>query len=129
MQQLSGTDPVYAVQTFGSAPQLVQIAANGRQRSFQIDYYAEVPSIAKIYNFTITLKCDGTMEVLGENLGPDLGCTPGISIIFSTGIPASTYSVSETDDDIVLVNVTDYAPGGGCPDELAYQVELRFTEH
>ncbi len=133
MEQLSGADPYYAIQTFGNAPQLVQIATNGRQRSFQIDYYGDEPSVARIYNFTITLKCDGTLEVFGENLGPQLGCTPEIiddpSIGFSTGIPASTYSVSETDDDIVLVNVTDFEPDGGCPGENAYQVELRFTEH
>ena len=57
-----------------------------------------------------------------------LGCEL-ISIGFSSGSPISTYTddFDGTQDEVMLVNVTDFDPVGNC-DANPYQVELRFTK-
>ncbi len=125
MEQLSGADPFYASEVFGDT-QIVEITANGTNRSFNFVYFPGI--FDSDYNFTMNLVCN-EIQVSGTiNPGNGtLGCDGVSSIEFGTGNPISTYTQGEVEDDIMLVNVTDFAVANECG-VSPYQVELRFTE-
>ena len=122
MEQLSGLDPFFASETFGDT-QVVNIIADGYSRSFDFLYFPGI--FDSDYNFTMTLAC-GEIYVLGTINAGGLGCG-GSNIGFSTGDPISSYDETYTDDDVIVVNVSDFKPDGSC-DTGDYPVVLRFTK-
>ena len=68
----------------------------------------------------------GNIEVVGTINAGGLGCG-GANIGFSTGTTVSTFDQNFVDDDVVIVNVTDFEPDGNCGTG-GYQVQLRFTK-
>ena len=122
MDQLSGSDPFFASETFGDG-QVVNIVADGARRSFDFLYYPGI--FDSDYNFEMILAC-GEVLVKGTINAGGLGCG-GANIGFATGDPVSSYDQNFVDDDVILLNVTDFKPDGNC-DTGGYQVQLRFTK-
>lgn len=121
MEQLSGKDPFFNSETFGDT-QIVDIVRDGYRRSFDFRYYPGI--FDSDYNFSMLLDC-GKIRVNGTINSGGLGCG-GANVGFATGDPVSTYT-EEFDDDVILVNVSDYDPDGNCKTG-PYPVELRFTK-
>ena len=121
MEQLTGSDPFFGEQAFG-ASQLVNIAANGINRSFSFVYFPG--RFDSDYAFSLDLIC-GDILVSGSIQAGGLGC--GGNIGQSTGSPVSKFDTNFVDDDVIEINVEDFNPDGEC-ETGGYQVKLRFTK-
>jgi len=117
IEQLSGTDPFYGEQTFGT--QVVEIAADGINRSFDFIFYPS--SFQTPYSMSLDLIC-GNIFVTGTG---GLGCGSGIGQ--ATGTPISPFDLNFEDDDVIEINVEDFNPDGDCGTG-SYQMTLRFTK-
>ena len=102
--QLSGTDPFYGAETFGS--QVVEVTANGVERSFPFLFYPD--NFQAAYNMSLNLVC-GEIIVLGSG---GLGCGAGIGQ--TTGSKPSFFDEDLEDDDEIIINITDFDPDGDC---------------
>lgn len=122
MEQLTGTDPFFGTETFGS--QIVTLTATGAtQRKFNFLYYPGI--FDSDYGFTMNFVCDRISMVGAVNTG-GLGCGGG-NIGQSTGDTVTFFDQNLVDDAEIILSITDFDGDGGCGTG-SNQITVRLTK-
>ncbi|MEB8330002.1 hypothetical protein OO009_11600 [Flavobacteriaceae bacterium KMM 6897] len=118
MEQLTGLDPFYGSETFGS--QVVTLSATGpTQRQFNFLYYPG--NFDTNYTFTMNFVCD-RISMVGTG---GLGC--GGSIGQTTGDTVTFFDQNLVEDDVIVLSITDFDGDGGCGTG-SNQITVRLTK-
>ncbi|MFT7066730.1 MAG: hypothetical protein ACJAUO_002317, partial [Sediminicola sp.] len=105
IEQLTGADPFYGDETFGS--QVVTLTATGAtQREFDFLYYPG--NFDTGYTFTMNFVCD-RISMVGTG---GLGC--GGSIGQTTGDTVTFFDQNLVEDNEIILSITDFDGDGGC---------------
>ncbi|ALM07891.1 hypothetical protein SB49_08830 [Sediminicola sp. YIK13] len=118
MEQLTGADPFYGDETFGT--QVVTLTATGAtQRQFNFLYYPG--NFDTNYTFTMNFVCD-RISMVGTG---GLGC--GGSIGQTTGDTPTFFDQNLVDDAEIILSITDFDGDGGCGTG-SNQITVRLTK-
>ncbi len=122
VEQLTGSDPFFSSQTFGT--QTVELVANGTERSFVFLYYPGNFDFEQ--NFVMNFVCD-RIEFSSSAVSGTLGCGGGTITQGNTpGTPTFFDQTFQNDTDITLF-IQDFDDDAGC-DTGPNQITVRLTK-
>ncbi len=122
IEQLTGSDPFFASETFGT--QTVELTGSGTTRSFEFVYYPGNFDFGQ--SFTMNFVCD-RIEFTGAALSGTLGCGDGSITQGNTpGTPTFFDQTFVNDTDIILY-IQDFDSDAGCATG-PNQITVRLTK-
>ncbi|MEB8344970.1 hypothetical protein OO010_02855 [Flavobacteriaceae bacterium KMM 6898] len=109
IEQLTGTDPFYGAETFGT--QMVTLTASGAtQRKFNFMYFPGIFDVG--YTLTMDFICDRIVMTGGPSTG-GFGCGGG-NIGQKSGTTITFFDQALTDDAEIILSISDFEGDGGC---------------